>query len=121
LKQQYRPLIQELQIGWTNISALQDVKAAVKDNGLDGVWPSIVTLAIVWGLISIFGTAWHSKWRYALQYGIDTSQVLIEKKPHDCELLTSPLGEKTATTNESSPHYDGPLLFYDRTAHCFVR
>jgi hypothetical protein len=127
--QDVKTAVQDVDIGVTGVtdrlddvlSALQDVEAAVKDNGLNGLWPNIVTVAIVWGLVSILGTAaWHSKWRYALQYGINTSQVLIEKEPHDCEFLTSPLGKKKLPLRTSRLH-TSMGHFYDRTAHCFVR
>lgn len=55
----------------------------------------------VLALLGIIGLAaflltdqWHSAWRYAWSYGIDSSHVSIEKKPDDCNFLKAPIGEK---------------------------
>jgi hypothetical protein len=35
---------------------------------------------------------WH--WFYALEYDVESTQVMIERKPHDCEWSAAPIGEK---------------------------
>lgn len=59
--------------------------------------------SMVYGAFSSFG--WHLmpddwKWRYALQYELsDTDKVTMEKKPHNCEWGSAPIGDKHC-------HYD---------------
>jgi|SRR6516225_3285980 len=69
---------------------------------------------------SLYLGGWHSKYRYAWQCEVNTSKVHIENKPHDCEFLTAPLGEKncdyepavgtlrwaTSTTGQPIASYD---------------
>jgi len=45
-------------------------------------------------LVTCTGKVWHSKWRYALQYNVNATEVQHQNQPHDCEFLTAPLGEK---------------------------
>jgi hypothetical protein len=46
------------------------------------------------------------KIKYAVEYMVDTNQVVIEPKPHDCEWDTAPLGSKHC-------HYDRHEMRFD--------
>jgi hypothetical protein len=77
--------------------SIQEVKEAVKDK-----WNSVQLIFVV--LIGIAawdwaGNVWHSKWRYATEYSIDSAKVVVGKEPHDCAFLAAPLGTKYC-------HYD---------------
>jgi hypothetical protein len=41
-------------------------------------------------------------WGYAVKYGVDTSKIVIEKQPHNCEWDSAPLGNKHC-------HYDADV------------
>lgn len=58
-------------------------------------WPS--NLAWVFCFLVAFDwfvSAVHSKRRYEIQYGVASSDVHIDSKPHDCEFLSAPIGAK---------------------------
>jgi hypothetical protein len=55
-----------------------------------GSYGCLTLLAIIIAVVFF----WHSKWSYALYYNADSSHVSIEDKPHDCDFLKAPLGEK---------------------------
>ena len=74
--------------------AVERVERAVKESSVSAVLNYMVWLVAVWVLITLGGNAWHSKWRYAVQYGVDSGKVQIEKEPHDCDFLAAPLGRK---------------------------
>ena len=40
------------------------------------------------------GEVWHSKWRYSIQYSVESQKVQVDKEPHDCDFLAAPLGTK---------------------------
>jgi hypothetical protein len=42
----------------------------------------------------LFDAAWFYKTFYTMSYDMDLGRVEIAKKPHDCEFMTAPLGEK---------------------------
>ena len=88
-------------------SSLQDIESAVhrveiaikdRDSPLHWIWV-LFLLYIVFGWV---GNAWHSKWRYALQYSMDASQITVDDKPHVCNFFAAPIGEKYC-------HYD-PII-----------
>jgi hypothetical protein len=70
---------------------------------------------------------WHPEWRwlYALDYSVEAGQVTIEKKPHDCEYDTSPLGnknchyERVISTVRTRPAGGGQMVSNDNwvTSH----
>jgi hypothetical protein len=68
-------------------------------NQSDGAGGWIVGLFVFWLIYQAAIGAWYSKVRYAAQYGVDYSHVYKDKKPHDCEWLAAPLGDKNC-------HYD---------------
>jgi len=101
------------------VSKLDDIEAIIKNNKFDlGGWIGLAFM--VWAVPWCWDAAWHSKWRYAFEYGVNTSQIEISKKPHDCEFLTAPVGEKhcdyevdvstlswaTSTTGQPIASYD---------------
>lgn len=69
------------------------------DNG--GGWLATVAACYI-GYLVIVG-AWHSKLRYFIQYApthdVGWDQITKDKIPHDCDWLSSPLGDKNC-------HYD---------------
>jgi hypothetical protein len=73
-------------------SAVSRVETAVGKRTSSAAWMLWAALGIF--LWSLPGAIWHSKWRYALAYNIDSSKVVIDSAPHDCAFLAAPLGEK---------------------------
>jgi hypothetical protein len=60
---------------------------------------SLLSTALMGGLAAIFffamlDSVWVNRVRYAVQYSVDMDKVLMEPKPHDCDFLKAPLGEK---------------------------
>src|SRR5690348_1438348 len=55
-------------------------------------WATIVGLTAILIWFALGGR--HTTTRYAVQYGVDRSQVTIERRPIDCEFLSSPIGRK---------------------------
>jgi hypothetical protein len=58
---------------------------------------------ILWWMLLLFGglifdggiaKLWHTKTRYAIQYGVNYDQVYMNDRPHDCNFLHAPLGDK---------------------------
>ncbi len=73
-------------------SAVTRVEQAIKDK-----WSS--ALIIGWVFFAAFlwdltGDIWHAKWRYAMTYGVNSDNVVLESHPHDCAFLAAPLGQK---------------------------
>lgn len=62
-----------------------------------GSW--VVTLAVCYFVYIGCLAAWHSKVRYAMQYSVGYDEVYKNNRPHDCDFLTAPIGEKNC-------HYD---------------
>jgi hypothetical protein len=61
--------------------------------GVKAVLTAILSVSLLLAVIyRFFQPDW--VWLYALNYNIDSRQVTIEKKPHDCEWATSPIGNK---------------------------
>lgn len=54
------------------------------------VWASLA----IWGVVSFCDAIWHSTFRYAIQYNVPSASVTVLKKPHDCDFLHAPIGEK---------------------------
>lgn len=48
-------------------------------------------IALVWWLRT---SGWHSEFRYVVQYQTSFDMVEVDKKPHDCDFLSAPLGRK---------------------------
>ena len=73
---------------------LDNIEAAIKRNA---PWPDTSTwvgVLIAWALIVGVPEMWHSKARYAIEYGVGMDQVIKEDKPHDCDWMKAPLGSK---------------------------
>jgi hypothetical protein len=86
------------------VYAVERVESAVArvEQAVKGKWSS--ALIIGWLLSGVLlwnlpGDIWHAKWRYAMTYGVNSDNVVLESHPHDCAFLAAPLGEKYC-------HYD---------------
>jgi hypothetical protein len=80
--------------------AVERVEKAVKDKWATPQWIAVILVGI--GLWSLPGDIWHSKWRYAATYGINSSDVCVQDQPHDCAFFAAPLGTNTVTMSELS-------------------
>ena len=98
--------------------AIGRVEEGIKDiwSVPKGIWV-IVIAYIGWSLL---GDTWHSKWRYALSYGVSSDKVLIERYPHDCDFLAAPLGTKycryervVSTVRWATSATGNPIVSYD--------
>ncbi len=78
----------------------------------DNTWlRTIVGIGVVFVigvLFVLFSHVWplvfpESRWAYALAYDTDEKHVRIEPKPHDCDFLHAPLGDKHC-------HYEKAIL-----------
>lgn len=78
--------------------AIRDVEAAVRQvkEVIDSKWSLnwVGWLLIIYVILEVPGWVWHSKYRYALVYGVSPQTVTVQDKPHDCEFLAAPLGGK---------------------------
>ncbi|MGH9745530.1 MAG: hypothetical protein ACRD59_05395 [Candidatus Acidiferrales bacterium] len=54
----------------------------------------MATLVVCWFVYVGVVAAWHSKVRYAVQYGVTPDDVYKSERPHDCDFLKAPIGEK---------------------------
>ena len=51
--------------------------------------------AILYVLLSYLpSAAWHSKTMYGIRYSVDSGKIQTQKRPHDCDFLTAPMGNK---------------------------
>jgi hypothetical protein len=114
------------------VSKLEDIEQAIKNKlDLSGLW----IVPFIWALFWCSDAVWHSKLRYSLQYNVNLSKVTIDDKPHDCEFLTAPLGEKhcdyetsvstirwaTSTTGQPIASYDEGKTWATFTPNAAVR
>lgn len=72
------------------------------------------------GLWSLPGDIWHSKWRYAATYGINSSDVYFQDQPHDRAFFAAPLGAKycpyertVSITRWATSQTGNPIVSYD--------
>ena len=79
--------------------ALDRIETAIKENNL------LRQLAVPFIAIVIFyffvTSAWHSKWRYVVQYQVGPKKVTIAKEPHDCDFIYAPIGAKFCEYNQT--------------------
>jgi len=88
---------------------LQEEGMAKSESNKTGEWwGDLWKLLIIWMIWQAIEGAWHSKFRYAVQYWVPYKQVTEPNQPHDCDWLTAPLGSKNC-------HYD-PQVQTIRTA-----
>jgi hypothetical protein len=83
----------------------------------------LVGVIIFLGIVAWLAWSWFSdtKWRYALQYGIDNDQVTIGDRPHDCDFMHAPLGDKGCRYDKvvyvvkrsKDPKTSRPMISYD--------
>jgi hypothetical protein len=93
------------------------------ENAINEKWSSAKSLAWVVVLIALWdvpGNMWHSKFRYQLEYGVDSAKVVAERRPHDCNFFAAPLGEKychydreVSTIYWSTSTTGNPIVSYD--------
>jgi hypothetical protein len=78
-----------------NVSRLEK---AVADSStpalLEGMYKGLIWSGAFWLVFYLGDQAWHSKWRYLVQYDVDRSHVHTEKEPHDCDFSIAPVGAK---------------------------
>jgi len=100
-------------------AGLERVEAAIKAkwSGMDSWLVPVVLVMLFW---SLPGNIWHSRWRYAAAYGISSSDVHVQDKPHNCAFLAAPLGNKychydpiVMITRWGTSQADAPIVSYD--------
>jgi hypothetical protein len=73
------------------------------EDGLGCLWSVVVLIGI--GVASWYywpdAWTWNNLW-YSIQYGVRIDQVTIDKKPHDCDWNTAPLGSKNCHYEEKA-------------------
>lgn len=72
--------------------AVAGVERAIKDKTSTATVLGWVLIGAL--VLPVPGDIWHSKWRYALSYGVSEDKVMVDTHPHDCAFLAAPLGEK---------------------------
>jgi hypothetical protein len=99
--------------------AVSRVEQAVKDKWSTVHWIATIAIGVlVWSWVE---DMWHSKWRYALTYGVSVDKVYIDNDhPHDCAFLAAPLGEKychydrtSSTLRWATSTTGNPIASYD--------
>lgn len=65
--------------------------ATESKSGCGGTFGFIVLMVL---LLWVVEPLWHSKLRYAIQYDVPFSSITTAKKPHDCDAMTAPIGDK---------------------------
>lgn len=75
--------------------------------------------AIVLAIVGVY-FLWHSKWYYAMRYGISATHVLIDPKPHDCDFMKAPMGDKecsykriVSTVEWAKSQTNTPIVSFD--------
>jgi len=53
-------------------------------------WLAVLLGVVIW----IVGWFFEPQWWFSLRYNVPYEQVTLNKKPHDCEYETAPLGNK---------------------------
>ena len=91
---------------------------AADSKGNSGYWGCLISLFVMWWLVG--EPIWHSKVRYSAQYGVSYSSVTKLKKPHNCDFLTAPIGNKNchyepevAAVRTAISTEGKPILSYD--------
>jgi len=98
--------------------AIRRVELAIKDQWTTG--KIVAVLIVVYLLLSWTFDIWYSKWRYALSYGVDADKVTIDTRPHDCNFLAAPIGDKycdyerqVSTVRWATSMEGNPIVSYD--------
>lgn len=84
-------------------------------------WVAVVflVLAALWPYVSLDPL---KSW-YAFNYGVPVERVSMDRKPHDCEFTTAPLGEKNChyearpyvlKAEENSDHRQSVIISYEK-------
>jgi hypothetical protein len=98
--------------------AVTRVEEAVKNKWSTVNWIGTIVIGVfVWSGVA---DMWHSKWRYALTYGVSEDRVYVDNVKHDCAFLAAPLGEKychydwtSSTLRWATSTYNLPIVSYD--------
>jgi hypothetical protein len=101
--------------------ALERIEAAIKENGISQLFREITWAIYAIAIVFLATAAWHSKWRYAMQYQVGPMKVVIAKEPHDCDFLFAPIGDKFCEYNRKvstvrwgrTPDSNQPILSMD--------
>jgi len=72
---------------------------APKENASSSGWNVVSGLLccfVIWRLFISDGwdEVWQSKFRYASKYGISQDKITKARKPHDCDWMKAPIGDK---------------------------
>lgn len=106
-------------------SAVESVERAVErvEKAVNNKWSTVQWLVAIFvgiGLWSLPGEIWHAKWRYALSYDVQSSDVYIQDQPHDCSFFAAPLGAKFchyertfSVTRWATSQTGSPIVSYD--------
>ncbi len=99
---------------------LEDIKQEIHDSREGGFYYAIVGIALYLLVSGGLSAAWHSKWRYSIQYGVPDEKIHRADKPHDCAFLAAPLGEKychyklvLTTVRWATSITGNPIVSYD--------
>ena len=63
-------------------------------SGRSWVSSALYCVFVILLIESVIPWLWYSKIRYSVVYSVSEDDVEIEKKPHDCNFLASPIGSK---------------------------
>ena len=85
--------------------AVKDLEQTVKDKWSTARWVGALFLYMM--VSGIFSAVWHSKIRYAVEYGVGTDKITVEKisPSESCAFLAAPIGEKYC-------HHDWEVLVF---------
>jgi hypothetical protein len=79
-------------------STLEEILDTLRSSGTtrsgDSLSGWITTFFLVIVFVSAWDWIWDSKIRYGVQYGTSRDNVLVEKRPQNCDLFFAPIGKK---------------------------
>jgi hypothetical protein len=85
-------------------SGLYSIERAIERIENRPTWWPFVLGAFLWLAVpALLSSAWHSDLRYELQYGVRGVDIHRGSRPHDCNFLAAPIGEKYC-------HYETSVL-----------
>jgi hypothetical protein len=99
-------------------AAVKSVEKTVKDWKPFGSF--ILGLFVFYAALNWIGDMWNSKARFAWWYSISEDKIHVGNKPHDCNFLAAPLGEKycsyertVSTVRWATSQSGDPIVSYD--------
>jgi len=86
-------------ISGTHMARYYSGPVAPKENASSSGWNVVSGLLccfVIWRLFISDGwdEVWQSKFRYASKYGISQDKITKARKPHDCDWMKAPIGDK---------------------------